>query len=51
MSVAIDYKSLYEQSQFEIIQLKQQLAQLQKINFKNGDDGYHRSEYINLKQL
>ncbi len=30
---AIDYKSLYEQSQFEILQLKQQLAGLQKMMY------------------
>ena len=33
MSASTDYKSLYEQSQFEILQLKQQLAQLQKMIF------------------
>lgn len=33
MSACRDYKSLYEQSQLEILQLKQQLAQLQKMIF------------------
>lgn len=33
MTAAPDYKSLYEQSQLDILQLKQQLAQLQKMIF------------------
>ena len=50
MSVAIDYKSLYEQSQFEIIQLKQQLAQLQKMIFGSRHERFIPSD-TNPSQL
>src|SRR5690606_37889025 len=50
MSVAIGYKSLYEQSQFEIIQLKQQLAQLQKMIFGSRHERFIPSD-TNPSQL
>ena len=44
MSASTDYKSLYEQSQFEILQLKQQLAQLQKMIFGSRHERFIHAE-------
>lgn len=44
MSASTDYKSLYEQSQFEILQLKQQLAQLQKMIFGSRHERFIPAE-------
>jgi transposase len=40
MTAAPDYKSLYEQSQLDILQLKQQLAQLQKMIFGSRQERF-----------
>lgn len=47
---ATDYKSLYEQSQFEILQLKQQLQQLQKMIFGSRHERFIPAE-ITASQL
>lgn len=44
MSASTDYKSLYEQSQFEILQLKQQLVQLQKMIFGSRHERFIPAE-------
>jgi len=44
MSGSTDYKSLYEQSQFEILQLKRQLAQLQKMIFGSRHERFVPAE-------
>jgi len=49
-ATAHDYKSLYEQSQLELLQMKQQLQQLQKINFGSKHERFVPLE-INTAQL
>src|SRR5882672_10455669 len=44
MTAIIDYKTLYEQSQLEIFQLKQQLAQLQKMIFGSKHERFVASD-------
>jgi hypothetical protein len=47
----IDYKVLYEQSQFEIVDLKHQLAQIKKMIFGSRHERFVPSDNTNSRQL